>query len=51
MLKDIPKYIQMNMVGYAQTSRGILKDVNILVFPVLLITLTHMLLITGPKSG
>ena len=39
MVKDAPNYIKMNMIGLDQTSREILKDGDILISPVVLITL------------
>ena len=34
MVKEAPNHVQMNMVGYSQTSLKILEDGNILIFPV-----------------
>ena len=51
MVKDAPNQIFQNMIGSAQTSRKILKDGEISIFPVILITLTCMVLMTGPKLG
>ena len=51
MAKDAPNNIIENMLGSAQTSRKIIKDGDIPIFPVVLLTLTHMVLMTGPKSG
>ena len=51
MVKDAPNHIFQNMIGSAQTSRKILKDGEISIFPVILITLTCMVLMTGPKLG
>ena len=38
MVKDAPNNIPMNMIGLDQTSREILKDGDIIVLPVFLIT-------------
>ena len=40
--KDAPNYVLMNMIGLAQTSRKILKDGDVQIFPVDLITPTCM---------
>ena len=50
MAKDAPKNILKNMIGSDQTSSKILKDSDILIFLVFLITPTCMVLMTGPKS-
>ena len=39
MVKDAPNNIPMNIIGLAKTSRKILKEYDILIFPVGLITL------------
>ena len=49
MAKDAPNHILMNMLGLDQTSREILEDGDILIFPVVLISLIRMVLITSPK--
>ena len=51
MAKDASNHITMNMIGYAQTSREILEEGDILILPVILTTPTRMVLITGPKLG
>ena len=51
MVKDAPNQILMNMIGQAQTSRKIFEDSDILMFPVVLITLTRMDHTSVPKSG
>ena len=51
MVKDTPNHIPMNIIGLAQTSCEMPKDDNILIFLVFLITLTRMVLMTGPKLG
>ena len=38
MVKDAHNHIMMNMIGLAQTSREILKDGDVPIFPVVLIT-------------
>ena len=38
MVKDAPNHVPMNMIGLAQTSREILKDGDIPIFPVVLMT-------------
>ena len=38
MVKDAPNYVPMNMIGLADTSRKILKDGDVPIFPVVLIT-------------
>ena len=38
MVKDAPNHVPMNMIGLAQTSREILEDGDIPIFPVVLIT-------------
>ena len=38
MVKDAPDHISMNMIGLSQTSSKILKDSDILIFPVIVIT-------------
>ena len=38
ILKDAPNHIRMIMVGLAQISRDILKDGDIIIFPLILIT-------------
>ena len=38
MVKDDPNQIPMNMIGLAYTSREIIEDGDILIFPVVLIT-------------
>ena len=50
MVKDAPNNIPMNIIGKAQTSREILKDGGILIFPVVLITQTRMVDISVPNS-
>ena len=37
MVKDTPNHIPMNMIGLAQTSREILDDGDIIIFPVIMI--------------
>ena len=39
MAKDAPNHIKRNMIDYDQISRKIPEDENILIFPVVLITL------------
>ena len=51
MVKDVPKHIQMNMFGSAQTSCEIIEDGDILILPVVLSTPIRMVLMTGPNSG
>ena len=50
-MKYAPNHIPENMIGSAQTPRKILKDDDILIFPVVLITPTCMVLMTGPNLG
>ena len=50
MVKDAPNNIPMNIIGKAQTSREILKDGGILIFPVVLITQTRMADMSVPNS-
>ena len=38
MMKDAPNCVPMNMIGLSQTSHEILEDVNVPIFPVVLIT-------------
>ena len=38
MVKDAPNHIPMNMIGLAQTSREILEDGDVPIFPVVLST-------------
>ena len=38
MVKDAPNYVPMNMIGLAQTSREILEDGDVPIFPVVLST-------------
>ena len=38
MVKEAPNHISMNMIGLAETSRKILEDGDILIFPVVLVT-------------
>ena len=38
MEKDAPNHVPINMIGLAQTSRKILKDGDVPIFPVVLIT-------------
>ena len=38
MLKDAPNHVPMNMIGLAHTSRKIIEDGDVLIFPVVLIT-------------
>ena len=38
MVKDAPNYVPMNMIGLAQTSRKILEEGDVLIFPVVLST-------------
>ena len=38
MVKDASNHVPMNMIGLAQTSREILKDGDVPIFPVVLIT-------------
>ena len=42
MLKDAPNNVLMNMIGLSQTSREILKDFVVLIFPVVLSTLDSL---------
>ena len=51
MVKDAPNHIPMNMIGLSHTSRKILKDGDILIFQVVLITPTCMVLMIVPKLG
>ena len=37
-MKDSPNHVLMNMIGLAHTSREILKDGDVPIFPVVLIT-------------
>ena len=41
MVKDAHNHVPMNIIGLAQTSRKILKDGDIPIFPVVLITPTR----------
>ena len=50
MVKDAPNNILMNMICSSQTLHKILEDGDILIFLVVLITPTHVVLMTGPKS-
>ena len=38
MVKDSPNHVPVNIIGLAQTSRKILEDVDVPIFPVVLIT-------------
>ena len=38
IVKDTPNHVPMNMIGLAQTSREILEDGDVPIFPVVLIT-------------
>ena len=38
MVKDAPNHIPMNMIGLAQTSREILEDGDVPIFPVVIST-------------
>ena len=38
MVKDDPNHVPTNMIGLAQTSREILEDGDVSIFPVVLIT-------------
>ena len=38
MVKDAPNHFPMNMVGLSQTSRKILKDSDVPIFPVVIST-------------
>ena len=38
MVKDAPNHVPMNMIGLAQTSRKILEDGDVPIFPLVLIT-------------
>ena len=51
MVKGTPNHIPMNIICKEQTSHEPLEDSNILILPVVLITPTHIVLMTGPKSG
>ena len=51
MVKDAPNNIPDNIIGSSQTSREILEDGDIPTFPVVLITLNHIVQMNGPKSG
>ena len=42
MVKEAPNRVPMNMIGLAQTSREILEDVDVPIFPVVLITLDSL---------
>ena len=37
-MKDAPNYVMLNMIGLAHTSREIIEDIDVLIFPVILIT-------------
>ena len=37
-MKDAPNHVPMNMIGLSQTSRKILEDGDVPIFPVVLIT-------------
>ena len=50
MMKDAPNHIPMNMIGSAQTSRKILKDGDVPIFPVVLITLKALQYTTTPNQ-
>ena len=50
-MKNTPNDILKNMIGSAQTSRKILEDSNIPIFPVILITPYRMALMTRPTLG
>ena len=39
MVKYTTNYVPMNMIGLAQISREILEDVDVLIFPVVLLPL------------
>ena len=41
-MKDAPNHVPMNMIGFDQTSREILEDGDVLIFPVVLITLYYL---------
>ena len=38
MVKDAPNHVPMNMIGLVQTSRKILEDGDVPIFPVVLFT-------------
>ena len=38
MVKDAPNHVLMNMIGLTQTSREVLKDGDVPIFPLVLIT-------------
>ena len=40
-VKDAANHVPMNMIGLAQTSREIIEDGDVPIFPVVLITLTR----------
>ena len=42
MVKDAPNNVPMNMIGLAQTSRKILKDGDVPIFPVVLSTMDYL---------
>ena len=42
VLKDSPNHVAMNMIGLSQTSREILEDGDIPIFPVVLSTLYYL---------
>ena len=41
MVKDAPNHVPMNMIVLAQTSREIIENEDVPIFPVVLITPTH----------
>ena len=42
MVKDAPNHVPVNIIGLAQTSRKIIEDGNVLIFPVVLSTLYYL---------
>ena len=42
VLKDSPNHVAMNMIGLSQTSREILEDGDIPIFPVVLSTMNSL---------
>ena len=48
VMKDATNYVPMNMIYLAQTSREIIEDGDVLIFPVVLITLKALRYITVP---
>ena len=48
VVKDAPNYVPMNVIGLAQTSREIPKDIDVLIFLLVLITPKALRYITVP---